>query len=628
MKRSNLRPIVYIIILVATVAGTLTTYLLPTLVPQVKNITILVVTILLDILSMGYFIVQDIIGNRTTISKYGSLSLFETVDCEDVSKMVFSKLASMPSDHVIYINCNGLNNNAIENVKQKLYEDLTNHRKCIKKYGITKNLNVKSVYVPASLDIESLYESVFYNANKFASGISVYIYDKNTANEFFVKQIDARLKKHADSAKSRLRATTFDRTTRSTYLIYLTDNYDESHQIKAGLSGRELREMVRVQIGKDYDFVKAFPDLDIKNVLTLDDILHDCFYKKFIDACPPNLLVIYHLKTGEYLKAMWILSKLSTRGDRYNRYLWADTLHLLNLYHIAYTLCIYLANEKEEDVEFVIKTKELLSHIAKHMGIFTADCIPGNGKDWALIDSNSLMEEIKGMSKDAVTLAERKIAVNNYFFKLTMRLEGLIFSSGNYLREDNEQDELKLLALFADSSDPDQKMYYAAFSARENPTKALKIIEDIIEFYEKTENRRRFNAYYVKAEVLRIMNRNRSAYDYYLKSSGILDNHHDVNLLDQNYFSLKALERLGLVSGLASQQVREYKSRYYTVQGARTDESKIVKQIRTIFPGIVYNEDTEFVLQFNNALLHTVDSEEIDNEALQKLLMDNVFIIL
>ena len=85
---------------------------------------------------------------------------------------------------------------------------------------------------------------------------------------------------------------------------------------------------------------------------------------------------------------------------------------------------------------------------------------------------------------------------------------------------------------------------------------------------------------------------------------------------------------MGLVSGLASQQVREYKSRYYTVQGARTDESKIVKQIRTIFPGIVYNEDTEFVLQFNNALLHTVDSEEIDNEALQKLLMDNVFIIL
>lgn len=89
MKRSNLRPIVYITILAATVAGTLTTYLLPTLVPQVKNITILVVTILLEILSMGYFIVQDIIGNRTTISKYGSLSLFETVDCEDVSKMVF-----------------------------------------------------------------------------------------------------------------------------------------------------------------------------------------------------------------------------------------------------------------------------------------------------------------------------------------------------------------------------------------------------------------------------------------------------------------------------------------------------------------------------------------------------------
>lgn len=650
MRRSNLKILAYVILLAAIVACTIVTYILPSVCPQVKNITILAITVLLEIVSMGYFIVQDIIGSRTVISKYGSLNLFETVDCEEVSAAVFKSLTEDPSAHVIYVDCRGLNSNSIENVKQKLYEELTACKKSLKKFHIKTRLNVRSVYVPAALDIESLYESVFYSTNRFASGINVYIYDMNTANEFFVNRIAARLKKQIDAAQSKSGKPAAAKTIRRTYIVYLTNNCKNA-AIGTGLHGQELRAMVRAKIGCDYDFGDEFT-IDIKNVLVINDILEDEFHRNSVLAYPPNLLVIYYLKTGEYIKALQILQSFTTTDDRdakarkqdtkacnYECYLWSDTLHLLNMYNAAYTMCHGLLAQLEKNEAWLEKSEVMLleakvlklqAHIAKHLGAFSGDCAYPLNANWGLVDSNALLEEMMktDSASDVCAETKRKIAVNNYFACLKRQLDERTFMY-NYVREKTPKIKLEdLVALFENTENPDEKLYFAAFNARINPTQSLKVIDDIIEFYVKTENRRKFNAYYVKAEILRIMSKYQSAYEYYLMSSGILDGHQDVNLLDQNYFSLKALEMLGLANGIASRQVREYKARFYTEKGARVDEKVIAEAANERLPRDACTLDTESELEFNDALLRYIDSDTLDKKSLENLLLHNVFIIL
>lgn len=624
MRHSILKSVAYAVLLAAIMFGTIAVYLLPSACPRAADIAVLVITVLLEIASMGYFIVQDIIGNKTVISKYGSLNLFETVDCEGVSKAVFRSLTENPSAHVIYINCRGLNVNSIENVKQKLYEDLTACKNSLKKFHIKRRLNVRSVYVPAALDIESLYESVFYSTNRFASGINVYIYDMNTANEFFVDRIATRLENQINAAQSKSGKTAAAKTVRRTYIVYLTNNHKNT-AIGTGLHGQELREMVRAKIGCDYDFEDKFA-IDIKNVLVINDILENEFHRDFVLAYPPNLLVIYYLKTGEYEKALDILVGFADCNSWYCVYLLADTLHLLNMYHAAYTLCSTLLGSKIAS-PFENEVIILQAHILKHMGLFDSSF---SDADWHETNSTELLKKVRGSGSaqhDAVSV-EIKLLVNEYFDGLLKQLERRFDCYDKHDAARMEETRTRLLAILKNVSDPDQKLYAAAFGVWDNPSISLKLIDDIIEYYERTENRRRFNAYYVKAEILRIMHKYGCAYEFYVKSSGMLDGHRDVNLLDQNYFSLKALETLGLATGIASLHVREYKKKYYTEYGARTDEKEIVEITRKVLAHLNCDEDTRHFLRFNTALLNYIDSDQIDKKALLELLMRNVFIIL
>lgn len=580
---------------------------------------VLIIAIALDIVSMGYFIIQDIVDNERKLAKHGSLSLFDTVDRKNLVNNVKELIRNR--EHVIYINCKNLPDVETENIKQRLYNDLSLSKK-------NKEIRIKNVFMPISLDMETFYEQIFFNrpANKRSKKINVYIYDKHTANYYFIKQIERKFNDYFNKTD----ADTFESIdkrkkmwAKNTFIVYLCDD-DTPNGIKTSIDKAELAEIIKNKTGQTcpHDTVEKMKIFDdINKVLIIDEILNDDFNKTIIKNDINMIYVLYYLKTGKYSKALDILASKDVytgkKSDPYKNYVIADTLHLLNCYANASSICHFIMSESVGGLLYR-KAVELNAHIMKHIGFF--DYADSRDNDVFESSSNELLDRL-GNDEETLEFIKEKKTLNNYFSRLKKVLEKNAEGISNDIKYTN-----KLAEFFASNKNPDTRMYYAAFSAYNNLIEADKCIDDLIEFYEKTDKRRRFNAYYVKAEILRKKQKYAEAYEYYMRSSGVEDGHVDVNLLDQNYFSLKALEKLGLVQGKGSLCVKNYKAKFFTPEGFRLDENSIEKKLSSY--DIIEKDEKICSHAFNNALLSYIDGESVSAEQLCHLLDENIFLIL
>lgn len=604
MERNNLKLILYFILLLVVVACNIVLKVDDGF-DNPTETALTIITILIEILSLGYFIIQDLFNTYRTIQKYGSLKLFNVIDRESLYNKVINELTNAPEKHVIYVNCAGLNKLDVENIKQKLYEGLTDYRK---NYSSTKKeLKIGNIYVPATLETECFNETVFKNTT-FSPKKTIYIFDMNSANYYFIKMIEKALnnqpKKNNKSYKH------------NTYIVYLTDSTNEAG-IDTNLSKKDIDDILGMEAKKPIVSIN-----DIKNVFTIEALSENELYRDLLINDRNIITVLYKLKIGKYIEALKILieQRFDISQKRYF-FLLADCLHLLNLYEQAYIILNHAQITHSDDSLLTQEAMILRSHILKHMGRFNKeDCRMEQEEDSSSILYNQDKRD--------------KIAVNMYFSNLLSKLKG---RKEKYLLETILQD-IKNGIDFSKQAKVEEsiknKMYYAALTAHKRPEQSLKSLNETIEYYEKTDNRLRFNAYYIKAEMLRIANRFEEASSYYIKSSGILDGHFDLNLLDQNYFSLRALELLGLINENASYQIKKYKQT--SIQELIAELNPILKLLSAntslslpSFNRTEINQNSLLEpLYFNNALLDYINSEELDKTELRNLLLDTVFIIL
>ena len=616
-----------------------------------REILFLILAVIVEFLGLGYFIIQDLFSNEKTIAKYGSLSLFDTVDRTRISEKVFKTLSEKPDRHVIYIDCAALPPIEIENIKQKLYEDLTDYKH---KFTATdkerKRCAIGDVFLPTMFDMQAFNESVFYSRKKLRKK-TIYLYDYATANYFFIRQIEKRLNNHERKDRN---------VARKTYIIYLMRTYGGVTQNMAAddANSDTLREEISVALDKKevYEFVASRLSLRgteakeptdenchaVDHVFLLENLLTDDLNRQIIRENTEFVFPLYYLKTGEYHAALHCLRHLYHIEDLFSVYLLADALHLLNLYRESLTCLNHLytnlvtctknknadaksngcekkENPEEEKYKLLSQaTVKQYAHVLKHIGNFTDE---QRGKNLAE-SSDGMFRKYEELSFKNSDTAKRKIFLNSYFCKL---LAVLREETATKLSDDDPA------KLFGASDDADDRMYYAAFSAFGKRTEAMLCIDEIIEFYEKTNNRRRYNAYYIKAELCRLECAYDTAYSLYLKASGIGDGHIDLNLLDQSYFSMRLLELLGLVNGTGSRQVLSYRNKYFKGDGSRTDIERYTELLSQMEQDLHMQKDEPYRLQFNEALYHYIRRAEqgsIAEDAVKNMLTENLFIIL
>lgn len=641
MKPSRGKYIIYAIILLIAIIFPILIYVFSTSVctPEL-SIVVTVLTITLDVLALAYFIVQDLVSNSRTIAHHGSLSLFETVDREAVSKNVIERLKEHPDAHVVYMACGGLPRIELENIKQRIYEDLTNYKKIDGEKSSRRNrLCISNVFLPAALDMQELNEQVFYSRRHvFEKSISVYIYDSDTANGLYIQQIGNRLdnmhgKKH--------------NAANNTYIVFL-DNRTKPEQANAdmplAITRSDLQKLIAQATGLEESALNGLQipaccaggDADhsasaIQNVFLVGQIFHEKpIYKAFIEKQPNLFFVLYLNAIGEYRKALGLLDEYiqnncdSADGELqyYLCYLHIDTLHLLNYYHQALVECESLIAELDadylEDISLLrIETSNLQAHILKHMGYFTASECLDCSQDYISTDANTVLANCMHQPERC-----KKMVINRHFSDLFGKvkvLRGDIVSDSANAPVGQSDIVETALKLFSDSRDPKDMMYYAAFLAYKNPERALQYAEDVSDYYEKIDHRLKYNARYVKAEILRVLGDYNAAYTHYIRASGMADGHLDINLLDQTFFSLKALEVLGLVGGMASDQIEAYRAAHFD-QNLRRDANDL--------DGQKQNDDTKTILYFNEALRGCITQPNIALDRLKALLAENIFIIL
>lgn len=682
MRENRFKYFAYVMITAVVIAGTIMSNVLANSeCSRETSICVLIITIVLDILSMVYFIVQDITSNKRTIARYGSLSLFETLDRKSISRNVINKLRENPADHVVYIECNGLPGIELENIKQRIYDDLTDYKKIYGKDGEKyKHFSIANVFIPVSLDLQEFNESVFYNRTK-SNKFNIYIFDSYSANSFFIAKIRERLnKKHAEAAYN---------IAKNTYIIYLCDRDipvaedakidtslttsiqpEDLKNLLTGIAGADEQELVNFNLpacSVNHNEGRN----EIRNIFVFENLLKEPVNRQLIKINPNIVFVLYYNETGNYKTALELLcsymqnygADMRTHSDKndllYIDYLFADTLHLLNIYQIGITFCVWLLNRIERDREnscdeLKIEVIKKYAHILKHVGYFT--CSDTSGTPSADIDANNVLDRIsekldtedipllkKCRSLDDKFIAQssvvdnkiyvsKKKAINTYFSFLTAalcscpsRLKSTIriYDRGQFIKHISDSAQL-----FSRSDTPDDIMYYSAFLSYKNPSQAMRHIDEVVDYFEKTNHRRKYNAYYIKAEIMRMLGDYDGAYRFYIKSSGMTEGHADVNLLDQNYFSLRALEKLNLVNGMASFQVKSYRDSLFDGDGMRKDYDECISLIAKIFKSVEGAGKARPELRFNKTLTEFIDDADLRPDDLKKLLAENIFIIL
>lgn len=535
----------------------------------------------------------DFVGTFKRINKRGCFSIYDTIDCNEIVGELVNEIED--GKRVIYLDCEGLSLPDLYNLKLKIYQYFSCNE--------TGDIKIGNVRYLDKFDIDTFNVQIFEN---HITKKNIYIFDYLTTNEYFINMIQNRIQ---NSKNYKIK---------STVIIYLAN-----HSIKSIETSSKEKY--------DSDYIESVI-MEIKkqskekyNVITLYKlIIEDEKLCKITNSYRLNnvgyyyeldkIVIRYYLVVGKYDKALEKIISVIKANEQKNSvnvftdydfiYILADTFHLTNRYSLALDLIEkYYSDAMDED--FKKKYLKLKLHILKHQGKFD--------------DSIHLGDDLKKRFLNDDDLNCKLLSI--YMLQIiSKRLD----KPTETILED-KSDLLGLIKTFTPNRIdvmPRYNMYKSIIIAFKDINQSMRLIDDCIEFFEKTNNRYIYNAYYVKAELLRYINRFTEAYQYYLKSSGIYDNHYDKNLLDQNYFSTRCLEKLGLVNGNLSERIWEYK--------INNDLSEVYNtSIESILSLVSFKPSTsENTLQFNEKLLSLVDDDKFDTDKIKAILLKYLFIIL
>lgn len=533
----------------------------------------------------------DFAGSFKTISKRGCFSIYDTIDCNEIVDELVSEIKD--GKRVIYQDCEGLSQPDLYNLKLKIYQYFS----CNK----INDIDIGNVRYLDKLDIDDFNVQIFENHKKKKN---IFIFDYLTTNEYFINMAAIRIQ-NSD-----------DKKVKSTVIIYLANHgiksYEASNTEKPDNDYIEslIRE-IKKQNKEKYNVItlyKLITDEKLCKKISSYSQSTDRYYYEL-----DKIIIRYYLIVGKYDKALEKIINVIKRNEQQNDfnvladydfiYILADTFHLTNRYSLALEFIEkYKYNLMDEDLKRKYNKLEL--HILKHQGKF----------DESIKFGESLKIEFSDDDLNCKLLSIYMLQIIND--KIDKTTETIL------------EDKIDLLGLIKSFTPnridvmPRYNMYKAIIVAYKDINQSMFLIDDCIEFFEKTNNRYIYNAYYVKAELLRYMNRFVEAYQYYLKSSGICNNHYDKNLLDQNYFSTRCLEKLGLVNGNLSERIWEYK--------INNDYSEVYnKSIESILSLISFKPSTsENALQFNEKLLSLFDDIHFDADKIKAILLKYLFVIL
>lgn len=553
------------------------------------------VNILINSLTFLYFVLFDILNNRKEIYRRGSYNIFYNVDRNELANNVNKELKENRSP-IMCINTFGLNNAEITNIKTKLYTSLA-------------KVNKKDdIIMTNSISFDELNEFIFKASKRKKT---ILILDDEIIDIYTIKSIHnqfIKLNNPNSECKQFIGLNNLK-------IIYLTSKMCNSEYNKIFYFDENIQtdENIEKLLEK---YLKLLPKNINISVLTVKQIITDEYYKSVLNENEDFIIPIYFMAIGEYKEAFNSLVEPSCIKNNGNfLFLLSDCLHLLGEYNISYAI---LNNLKLKDVVknstlLLEKIVKLEIHINKHLGNFNIEYTKYDIKNDEDIQHLLSIEILKNIDESINDIN------NNRDIKLDKLLDSFNIGLSCY--------------------SPRYEIYKAIiFANKYNLDEALTIINESIIHLENSNDRYKYNAYYVKAEILRCMNQFNEAYQFYIKSSGILDCHVDINLLDQNFFSTKILEILGYVRGDASSRIETFKERNYDVNNHKNEVlapnfiEKLVPiiGISELEIKILLNEKIE--LKFNSKLLNLVSEKMIEKEdyinQLKKLIKNNVFIIL
>lgn len=576
----------------------------------------------------------DFVSTFKKIDKRGCFSIYDTIDCDDIVENLVSKIKN--GERVIYQDCSKLNETNICNLKLKIYQYFS----CTK----IKHLHIGNVHYIDKYDIDKFNEQIFEN-HIFSDNI--FIFDCLTTNEYFInilkkhfpnfdyKITNNYLKNFFNFIKYRIFGKP-GRKIKSTVIIYLSNQKEEPKcdETSSQKSNDPDNKNTVLDIIYIESVIKAIQkrikeliekqlmnkDEGIHNVTTLYELLaNDRDLCEKLKSCKNDtdvysyeldkIIIRYYLKVGKYDKALNNIIKVISRNkqnvinDYDFIYILADAFHLSNRYSLALKL-IKKYDSYSMDEGLKRKYNKLELHILKHQGKF----------DKSIEIGESLKTKFSDYDLYSKLLSIYMLRTIND--KLDKPIDAILKDKIDFseLIKDFTPESLDVI--------PRYNMYKAIIVACKDINQSMRLIDDCIEFFEKTNHRYIYNAYYVKAELLRYMNCFKEAYQYYLKSSGIYDNHYDKNLLDQNYFSTKCLEKIGLVNGNLSERIKEYKKNNDLSEAYNNS----IKHISDLI-NFNYTEEEE-TLEFNKRLLSLVDDNNFDADKIKAILLKYLFIIL
>jgi len=553
--------------------------------------------ILINSLTFLYFVIFDIFNNRKEIYRRGSYNIFYNVDRNELANNVNEELKKNESESpIMCINTSGLNNAEITNIKTKLYTSLA-------------KVNKKDdIIMTNSISFDELNQFIFKASKRKKT---ILILDDEIIDISTIKSIHNQFIKLSNSNSEDKQFIGLN----NLKIIYLTSKMCNSEYNKIFYFDKNIQtdENIEKLLG---EYLKLLPKNINISVLTVKLILTNEYYKSVLNENNRFIRPIYFMAIGEYKEAFNSLMELSCIKNNENfLFLLSDCLHLLGEYNISYTI---LSNLKLKDGVknsplLLEKIEKLEIHINKHLGNFNIEYNKYSIKTDEDIQHLLSIEILKNIDKSISDID------NNKDIKLDELLNSCCINLSCYL--------------------PRYEIYKAViFANKYNLDEALTIINESINNLENSNDRYKYNAYYVKAEILRCMNQFNEAYQFYIKSSGILDCHADINLIDQNFFSTKTLEILGYVRGDASSRIETFKKRSYDANNHKKEvlTSKSIKKLSLIL-GITELEiqrllNEKIDLKFNSKLLNLVSEKMIIDEdyinQLKKLIKNNIFIIL
>ena len=549
--------------------------------------------LLIVIVPFAFEQLKPLISNSNEYVFNQSNNYFESFDRTPVVIKIGEEARLFKKDSkkikVLILNCQNINAIEIKNIKYQLYNGLSSSNKDrnFKKYQRI----IGDIKIPQNFDIES-----------FCS----YINSLHKYNPIYNNYVNLLILDDQSFDLSDLFRVNQQKINKKVLVVHLTNNLHYQNKMNNIINLNELKHSnLNYTFKKDspINYYNKFIDLietnienDPLNAYALKKVIDS--NKIFLDMNENFIIPLYYNKIGNYEKALqYMLANINSKFDETTdvyKYILADTFHLNGEYIIAASILKNISNKSA----FVTK---LEMHLEKHLGNFSN------------YSATTDYSNLKLLSIAMIDLIDKSI--NNVVAKK------INFVTANNPNLDINKYEIKTTEI------SNYNMYRAVFLASDNKlNEALELINNCIAKFESENDHYYYNAYYIKAEILRIMNDFSEAYKFYLKSSGILDDHVDINLLDQNYFSTKSLELLGYVHGDASDRIIAYKENHY-------DKLNHKKYISNIKIPEMYDEclKEKINLRFNQKILNIINETSLNDKDWNKLktiLLNNIFIIL